>query len=155
MRIVSIPARLTLLGASLLGCAPASSTPPPEVAIPAPAYAALGHVVLREPKIEGSGLPPEVVRKHIHRVLAQVRYCHQREAKKDPTLAGDLTLELLVAAGGAVSSARVTDTTLPGERVIACVLSVMKRVAFPPLEGGGTLTVTPSFTFARFDPRAD
>ena len=107
------------------------------------------------PAQEASGLPPEVVRKHIHRVLAQVRYCHQREAKKDPTLAGDLTLELLVAAGGAVSIARVTDTTLPGERVIACVLSVMKRVAFPPLAGGGALTVTPSFTFARFDPGAD
>jgi hypothetical protein len=51
----------------------------------------------------------------------QVSACYERSLKRDPTLAGTITLLLRVGPAGQVLSSRVTDDTLKSRDVTECL----------------------------------
>ena len=95
-----------------------------------------GGLVIGEPTWTGSideGLAAEVVSRH----RAQLRYCHQRAAIKDPSLAGEVVVKLVVAKDGTVSSAEVASSTLGSSSVESCLTGRFDRMRFPAPKGGG------------------
>jgi hypothetical protein len=79
--------------------------------------------------------------------LAQIRFCYQRELNKQPGLAGKLTVKFVIAADGTVSSGSTRSTTLNNVTVESCVLAVIRRMEFPPPDGGGIVIVSYPFVF--------
>jgi Ca-activated chloride channel family protein len=79
----------------------------------------------------------------------EVRQCYQTELQKHPALAGRLVLELEIAPGGAVTAARITESTLPDDSVGACVEKAVRAWSFPAAMGAGDTLVHYPFVFER------
>ncbi|GDX80808.1 inter-alpha-trypsin inhibitor domain-containing protein [Deltaproteobacteria bacterium] len=104
-------------------------------------------VVASEPMILGS-IDHSLIDAVIKRNLAPIRYCYQRELQKNPALAGKVQTKFVVAADGSVASAEVRSSTLGSPEAEACLLGVLRRMAFPAPAGGGIVVVTYPFVFA-------
>jgi serine/threonine protein kinase len=76
----------------------------------------------------------------------QVLKCFTDGKKKRPTMKGTLTLQLHVAASGAVQRVQV-QSTLDNPLVAACVVRAAGTWRFPVRAGGETATVAYPFTF--------
>lgn len=116
-----------------------SSTPPP----PAPGTVAVGAEASVVGPIDRAGVDG-VIQKNLPRLL----YCYQRELTKSPTLAGTVTVKLVVAGDGRVSSATTKLSTLNNATVETCLNSRFTAMTFPPPEGGGVATLTFPFIFS-------
>ena len=102
---------------------------------------------LGEPALRGSldaGAVDGVVRARLDRLST----CWHREIPREPTLAGDLRVEFVIAADGTVSSAKTVPaaTTLDDEAVQRCLGTRLLRMGFDPAEGSTTVTYDFSFT---------
>lgn len=83
--------------------------------------------------------PEEVVDKTVRRSIGQLKYCHEKALKEDPTVIGRLDIEAEVSEGR-VQSTKVGET--PTEDLGRCVEEKVKRWRFPEdTEGRVTLKV--------------
>jgi Ca-activated chloride channel family protein len=81
----------------------------------------------------------------------EVRHCYEAELQTHPALAGRLVLELEIAPGGAVTAARVNESTLGDETVGACLAKAARQWTFPAAVGAGDTLVHYPLVFERSD----
>jgi len=99
-----------------------------------------------DPTVRGS-LSRDVIQRVIRRHTSAVRYCYERVLARDPTLAGTVTLRIVIAPTGVVSEAAVQQSSLGSDTVEACLTRQARRWRFPAPNGGGIVIVNYPFVF--------
>ena len=92
----------------------------------------------------------ESVQAAMQAVRPQVKACYDQALGQDPSLAGQVTLQLKLIAGdgGAyVAEGEVVDSETRSPFFEACVLQKVAGAAFPSPDGEGSVTVRYPFTF--------
>ena len=97
----------------------------------APASAAKNDTTVK-PKLSKAQVA-RVIRSH----SKQVRHCYDRAAASDPTLAGQLGVQITIGSSGKVLSARLRYSTLSKRMVAGCVTHGIRSWVFPKPLGGG------------------
>jgi len=96
--------------------------------------------------VDGTGiLDGAAVSKVLKQRMASIQACYERALRRDPTLGGKVKIQFTIAGSGRVSSARVVSNDV-SDAVGNCVASAIKRLRFPPPEGG-SVTFQNSFLF--------
>jgi TonB family protein len=98
------------------------------------------------PTVMGS-LDKEVIRRVVRANSNQVRFCYEKELKKNPKLAGTVKVKFAIASNGSVASAAVTSSTLNNSAVESCLTGRIRRWKFPEPKGGGIVLVNYPFSF--------
>jgi hypothetical protein len=93
------------------------------------------------------GLSREVIDRIIQRHYNEIKYCYEKELSRDPSLHGKVTVLFVIDGAGGVADALVQQTTLSSEPVEGCIVSHVRRWAFPAPDGGGTVQVTYPYVF--------
>lgn len=92
---------------------------------------------LRMGEVKVSGrLPPEVIRRIVRQNFGRFRHCYEQGLRTDPTLAGKVALELVIAKDGSVAQVRDGGSGLRDKGVVACMLKHLHALTFPAPEGG-------------------
>jgi hypothetical protein len=97
-------------------------------------------------------LSPETVRAAVRRQQARFHHCFDAALARHPEAGGIVTVRLAIAPSGAVSRAEALGNTSGDEALPDCVLSALRRVAFP--EAGGTMSTTYKLFFHNMDAAA-
>lgn len=100
-----------------------------------------------EPASVSGGLDREVIRRVILSHRVQIRYCYEKQLAANPSLAGKVSIEFVIAADGRVTTARVAEQTLADPEVGRCIQSKVRTWTFPKPKGGGVVVVTYPFLF--------
>lgn len=98
------------------------------------------------PIIMGS-LDKELIRRVIKQHLPQIRYCYEKELIRSPGLFGKVATEFTITAEGAVSDAKVSQSTLNNDEVERCITAKIRTWRFPKPKGGGVVVVKYPFLF--------
>ncbi len=78
----------------------------------------------------------------------EFKYCYEREANaENPDLSGKVNLQVVLGGSGAVTKAYIGSTTLKNANTENCIIDVVKRIAFPPVRGGGIVEFGAPFVF--------
>lgn len=85
-------------------------------------------------------LDRSVAERIVRRNLNRIRFCYERERSSAPALTGQLSIRLDVGADGRVTGTQVSSSSMP-DPVDRCVESVARRLRFPEVAGGATVTV--------------
>ena len=102
--------------------------------------AAAADVDAPSPTLNADGrVAPEAVQKRVRARLGAVQSCYQAGRKRDPKLAGVVTVKAVVGKGGATLSAADDKSTLPDKDVVACIVGEFGKVTYPP--GPGVMTL--------------
>jgi hypothetical protein len=101
-------------------------------------------LVAYPPEVRG-GLSKEVIRRVVHRHLAEVRHCYEQRLIARPDLQGRVAVRFIIGATGAVAAAVVTSSTIEDAAVAPCIANAVKRWSFPTPEGSGIVSVTYPF----------
>jgi outer membrane biosynthesis protein TonB len=81
--------------------------------------------------------------------LGGIRACYERELRKNPTLAGKVTIEFAIEERGNVSGVKVAENTTGDAAVGECVANEIKRIpTFNPGPEGGKVLFSYPFVFA-------
>ena len=81
--------------------------------------------------------------------LGGIRACYERELRKNPTLAGKVTIEFAIEERGNVSGVKVAENTTGDAAVGECVANEIKRIpTFNPGPEGGKVVFSYPFVFA-------
>lgn len=83
----------------------------------------------------------------MRRLSPDVTDCYEKELDRSPELSGNIFVSFMIEPYGAVSEAKVKETTLKNNAVERCVLEAVKRTLFPPA-GPTRMAVTYPFSFA-------
>ena len=100
-------------------------------------------------EVTGS-LSREVVRRIVRRHVNQVRFCHETEARRNPTLAGELALQMTVDGRGVVTAARAEGEMPAALR--SCVETAARRWSFPAPQDGAEVRATQTLHFVMAAP---
>lgn len=93
------------------------------------------------------GLSREVINRVIQKHYSEIKYCYEKELTRDPGLYGKVTVLFVIDGAGRVGDALVQQTTMASEPVESCIVSHVRRWAFPQPQGGGTVQVTYPYVF--------
>ena len=85
---------------------------------------------LEPAKIESKTAAPEEVQQVVGGRRRQIAACYQRVLKRDPSLAGTVTLELRIGPAGQVLSTKVDADTLSETQVTECLRQEAKGWMF-------------------------
>jgi TonB family protein len=80
--------------------------------------------------------------------IGAIRACYERELKRNPTLAGKVTIQFTIEQQGNVSGVKVTDNSTGDDAVGQCVANAIQRFRFNPGPEGGSVTFSYPFVFA-------
>jgi hypothetical protein len=119
---------------------PPEETPPPETAGPV----APPDAKPVEPGITTTGaptrgtLPKAVIDQKLKSVGPAIQACYERGLKTKPDLRGSLNINFVVAPDGKVAHADTSESedALSDADTIACILTEIRKLAFPPPSGG-------------------
>jgi len=112
---------------------------------PAPAPPPDGDVQIA-PFTPEAGPPITGAERVIAALRTRVRACYRQGLARDPSMAGTLALDVVVAPNGDVDRTRVTRVTGIEGQTAACIASVVRRVEFDP-PGGSGVTLPLNMTF--------
>lgn len=99
--------------------------------------------------IGGSGdFDASIVVQTIRRRLRAIQRCYETELRRDPTLAGKVTVRFTIVERGTVSGATATENTTGSAAVANCVVSAIRRFRFNPGPDGGSVDFSYPFVFA-------
>jgi len=84
---------------------------------------------------DAPGLDAGQIRTPIKRSMGQVRACYERELKKNPGLAGKISMAFTIGVDGKVRSARAAKNTTGSMGLARCVTSRVKTWVFPTAPG--------------------
>ena len=97
----------------------------------------------RDPVIDGPldrALIDQVVKRH----SSALKYCYQREASNDPSLAGTVLMVFTIALDGTVSDATTArESTLANDAVTSCITGRFSRMRFPDPDGAAVQVTYP------------
>jgi len=91
------------------------------------------------------GLSKEVIRRVVHRHLAEVRHCYEQQLIERPDLQGRVSVKFIIVPSGEVRASVLAASTRGHPRVEQCVVDAVARWTFPQPEGGGMVVVTYPF----------
>ncbi len=77
----------------------------------------------------------------------QIKFCYERQLRRNPKLSGKIVVRWIIAGSGNVQSANVVQTTMNNERVENCIVRRILRWKFPQPKGGGIVQVNYPFLF--------
>lgn len=99
--------------------------------------------------IGGSGeFDASLVVQMIKNRIGAIRACYERELKRNPTLAGKVTVQFTIEPQGNVSGVKVADNTTGEAAVGTCVANAVQRFRFNPGPQGGSVSFSYPFVFA-------
>ena len=84
----------------------------------------------------------------IKRRLGAIKACYERELRRNPTLAGKVTIEFTIQPVGTVSGVKVKANTTGDDAVGKCVANAVSRFRFRPGPEGGSVTFAYPFVFS-------
>jgi TonB family protein len=92
---------------------------------------------------------PDAIQEVLISHNAAIRYCYERELKRNPTLKGKITVRITIGPEGAVTNAEIVSSTLNSERVERCILARIRLWNdFQPIEEAeGEVTFRQVYTF--------
>ena len=80
--------------------------------------------------------------------IGAIRACYERELKRNPTLAGKVTIQFTIEERGNVSGVKVAENTTGDTAVGQCVANAIQRFRFNPGPEGGSVSFSYPFVFA-------
>jgi TonB family protein len=89
-----------------------------------------------------------LVVKMIKTRIGAIRACYERELRRNPTLAGKVTIEFTIEVRGNVSGVKVADNTTGEKAVGDCVANAISNFRFNPGPEGGSVSFSYPFVFA-------
>jgi TonB family protein len=84
----------------------------------------------------------------IRQRLSAIRACYERELRRNPQLAGKVTVDFTIQTTGSVSNVRASENTTGDDAVASCVTGVVQRFRWNPGPEGGSVTFSYPFVFA-------
>ncbi len=75
--------------------------------------------------------------------------CYDAQARKEPSLAGDVVIRFTIGADGTTRNAKVKQSTLGNAKVESCMVDVAKKLKFPAERGRKDTRVIYPFRFAQ------
>ena len=84
----------------------------------------------------------------IRQRLSAIRACYERELRRNPQLAGKVTVDFTIQTTGSVSGVRASENTTGDSAVATCVTGVVQRFRWNPGPEGGSVTFSYPFVFA-------
>jgi hypothetical protein len=103
-------------------------------------------VSVGDPTNTGS-LAKDAVQKVAQGNLGQVRFCYEAALTKDPTLTGQVVVEVVISANGSVSRSQVAQKTVSSAELATRTAGRVTTWKFPKHSGPGMLTVSLPFEF--------
>lgn len=98
--------------------------------------------------VGGSGdFDSALVVKQIKRRLRAITRCYESELRKNPTLAGKITVQFTIQERGNVTDAKVVENTMKSPAVGSCITAAVGRFRFNPGPDGGSVTFKYPFVF--------
>ena len=79
--------------------------------------------------------------------LRAITRCYESELRKNPTLAGKITVQFTIQERGNVTGAKVVENTMGSPAVGNCVTKTVARFRFNPGPEGGSVTFKYPFVF--------
>lgn len=99
--------------------------------------------------IGGSGeFDSSVVVSAIKLRIGAIKICYERELKRNPSLAGKVTVQFSIQPQGNVTDVNVTGNSTGDSAVAECVASAVRRFRFNPGPKGGSVSYSYPFVFA-------
>ncbi|MBL8920398.1 MAG: AgmX/PglI C-terminal domain-containing protein [Myxococcaceae bacterium] len=95
------------------------------------------------PKKDGGHVDRDAVAKVIAEHLQEVQRCYEASMLLEGSSGGRLLVEWTIAPSGAVAQAKVASTSLKQASVPQCVLTALRRWAFPKPKGGNVVVSYP------------
>lgn len=92
---------------------------------------------------------PEAIQEVLLEHNSAIRYCYERELKRNPNLKGKLSVRITVGADGHVTKAEIVNSTLNNARVERCILARIRLWKdFHPIDSGeGEITFRQIYAF--------
>ena len=104
--------------------------------------------VSRGGDIGGSGeFDAGTVQRQIKQRLKSITRCYESELRKNPSLAGKVTVTFTIQERGNVTDARASENTTGSPAVAECVTRTISRFRFNPGPDGGSVTFRYPFVF--------
>lgn len=97
------------------------------------------------PDVQGQ-LAPEIIARVVKMRSPVLRHCYENGLKANPTLAGKITIKLVIGTDGNVVTVQALSDTLGDAGVTSCVINSVKRWSFPAPKDGVVIATYP-FTF--------
>ncbi|APR84326.1 Hypothetical protein A7982_09675 [Minicystis rosea] len=98
-------------------------------------------------------LPPEVIQRIVRRQFGRARLCYENGLRRNPSLAGRVSVRFVIGRDGTVQSAADGGSSLPDSEVVSCVVRSFFGLTFPEPEGG-VVSVTYPLLFSNEDQSA-
>ncbi|HEY3359966.1 MAG TPA: AgmX/PglI C-terminal domain-containing protein [Polyangia bacterium] len=112
-------------------------------------------IVIDRPRIDDDTVKgdadPKEVGKTINRGYAAIKACYDRGLKHNAKLGGKLTVRITITGAGSVGRIAVEQNTLRAPDVVGCMENAMRGWRFPPVRGGRTAAVEPTWVFKTAD----
>jgi TonB family protein len=80
--------------------------------------------------------------------LRAIQMCYEQQLRRNPTLAGKVSIEFTIQPRGNVTDVRVKDNTTGDAAVATCVANTVSLFRFNPGPEGGSVTYSYPFVFA-------
>jgi TonB family protein len=84
----------------------------------------------------------------IKKRIGAIRACYEKELKRNPTLAGKVTIEFTIQPQGNVTGVKVAQNTTGDDNVGTCVKNAVGGFRFSPGPEGGSVSFSYPFVFA-------
>jgi hypothetical protein len=81
--------------------------------------------------------------------------CYRARVAESPKAHASLVVDLVIAPDGSVRTVETTGGALFGDRTMRCITSRIRRAAFAPVRGGGTLHIQIPLAFSLRGPADD
>lgn len=91
------------------------------------------------------GIDKAIIRRHIRRKLARIRFCYEQRLISSPNLSGTLVASFAINANGAVLGSK--SSGMGDSKIQSCVAQVISSIQFPKVEDAGMVRVQYPFTF--------
>ena len=88
-----------------------------------------------------------LVQRQIRQRIKSITRCYESELRRNPTLAGKVTVTFTIEQRGNVSGAKATENTTGSPAVAECVTRTISRFRFNPGPEGGSVTFRYPFVF--------
>ncbi|NOU28673.1 MAG: AgmX/PglI C-terminal domain-containing protein [Polyangiaceae bacterium] len=102
-------------------------------------------LTLGTPTVSGK-LPPDVVGRIVRQDMGRFRLCYEDLLKTKSTAHGSVTVEMTIAATGAVTATKDSGSDIGDPKMVTCVRQAMAGMKFPKPESGA-VKATVSVTF--------
>ncbi len=121
------------------------ASPPPAEAAPSADAAPVADD--DEDETSKPDLDQSVVQSVILSHMSAIRHCYNKELRKDPELAGAVTIRFTVGVRGSVVDAVVKQSTLMNKDVEGCMVEEVKKWLFPEPRHGRPVDISYPFKF--------